>query len=102
MADATSGGTNATGLPKGLTLNSSGTITGSIDTGVSQGIYTVVVTATASKTSIVSATYTLLVTSTTPSLSGTTMDCLTVGAGKCIDAHSTPNRQHQLQLQRNL
>ncbi|MCO8190721.1 MAG: Ig domain-containing protein [Tropheryma whipplei] len=75
----------ATGLPKGLTLNSSGTITGSIDTGVSQGIYTVVVTATASKTSIVSATYTLLVTSTTPSLSGTTMDCLTVGAGKCID-----------------
>ncbi|WP_196218340.1 putative Ig domain-containing protein, partial [Tropheryma whipplei] len=35
MADATSGGANATGLPKGLTLDTTnGTITGSIDTGV--------------------------------------------------------------------
>ncbi|WP_166806551.1 putative Ig domain-containing protein [Tropheryma whipplei] len=78
--DATSGGTSANGLPKGLTLNSSGTITGSIDTSVSQGIYTVVVTGTAPTvtnnattltSTIVSATYTFLVTSTTPGLSST-------------------------------
>ncbi|WP_196218326.1 putative Ig domain-containing protein, partial [Tropheryma whipplei] len=35
MADATSGGTGASGLPKGLTLDTTnGTITGSIDKGV--------------------------------------------------------------------
>ncbi|WP_044143907.1 putative Ig domain-containing protein [Tropheryma whipplei] len=39
--DATSGGTSANGLPKGLTLNSSGTITGSIDTSVTPGEYKV-------------------------------------------------------------
>ena len=38
MADATSG---STGLPSGLTLDTSGTITGSIDTGVTPGEYKV-------------------------------------------------------------
>ncbi|WP_041610217.1 putative Ig domain-containing protein [Tropheryma whipplei] len=81
MADATSGGTGATGLPKGLSIDkTSGNITGSIDGGVSQGIYTVTVTGTAptvtsSATTLssttVSATYTILVTSTTPGLSST-------------------------------
>ncbi|WP_237696861.1 putative Ig domain-containing protein [Tropheryma whipplei] len=51
MADATSGGTNATGLPKGLTLNSSGTITGSIDTGVTPGEYVAIITVTYSSNS---------------------------------------------------
>ncbi|WP_324291843.1 putative Ig domain-containing protein [Tropheryma whipplei] len=77
----TSGGTGANGLPKGLSIDTTkGEITGSIDTGVSQGIYTVVVTGTAPTvtnnattltSTIVSATYTFLVTSTTPGLSGT-------------------------------
>ncbi|WP_080556921.1 putative Ig domain-containing protein [Tropheryma whipplei] len=64
--------TGSGGLPKGLTLDTTkGEITGSIDTGVSQGIYTVVVTGTAptvtnNATTIssitVTATYTFLVT----------------------------------------
>ena len=42
MADATSGGTNATGLPKGLSIDTTkGEITGSIDGGVTPGEYKV-------------------------------------------------------------
>ena len=80
MADATSGGTGATGLPKGLSIDkTNGTIKGSIDTSVSQGIYTVTVTgiaptvtssATTLSSTTVTATYTILVTSTTPGVTG--------------------------------
>ncbi|WP_080502113.1 putative Ig domain-containing protein [Tropheryma whipplei] len=69
--DITSGGTNANGLPKGLTLDATkGTITGSIDGGVSTELYKVTITATApsysSSTTLtstsVTATYTILIT----------------------------------------
>ncbi|WP_166806556.1 putative Ig domain-containing protein [Tropheryma whipplei] len=85
MADATSGGTNATGLPKGLGIDkTNGNIT--ITPSIVPGTYTVTITATApsytsSATTLtstsVSATYTFLVTSTAPSLSGTTITIYT-------------------------
>nr|WP_241760590.1 putative Ig domain-containing protein [Tropheryma whipplei] len=68
----TSGGTNANGLPSGLTLDTTnGTITGSIDKSVSTGLYKVTITATAPSYSSpattltntsVTATYTILIT----------------------------------------
>ncbi|WP_041610214.1 putative Ig domain-containing protein [Tropheryma whipplei] len=78
MADATSGGTGATGLPKGLSIDTTnGTITGSIDTSVTPGEYVAIITVTyssKSKTEVspstVTYTHTFLVDqSTTPSLS---------------------------------